>query len=196
MLKKIITFSFCLFISLQVFKLLGQSNDFQEVRFSQESLTTQSQTSFPKETKGETMFLPYGQFSYGFGNPQFASHFGEVGVGLWIGTYNEPNDMNGFSEALIFPIKITAGVEANYLWDSPHFIYAPKIGIETLYAIFGARLSGMMYVKHKTRDFRIQPEVGITAFGILGVYVGWCLPISEGERLEEVSDFKVSFYIF
>ena len=85
------------------------------------------------------------------------------------------------------------GVETN-LRDGHNHTIAPKIGYEFSYTVFSLRLSAVNYFQNGNSEFRILPEVGISALGWLNLTYGYGIPFNNG-NLNNVSHHRVGLSI-
>jgi hypothetical protein len=86
----------------------------------------------------------------------------------------------------------TLGVEFNHsLKGEERSIIAPKFSFEAHYVLFGARLNVIDYQTQGQHDWRFRPEAGLSLLGIVNVFYGYNIPLSEN-RFAEVQPHKIS----
>ena len=79
-----------------------------------------------------------------------------------------------------------AGVKASteFLFGPTSKYIAPKAGVQFDLLFFGARLSLADYTDLRTHDFRLSPEVGLTALGLIDVFYKWNVPLTKAQFAE------------
>nr|WP_321237354.1 hypothetical protein [uncultured Psychroserpens sp.] len=81
------------------------------------------------------------------------------------------------------------GVETN-LRDGHNHTIAPKLGYEISATIFAVRLSAVNYFQNGNSEFRLLPELGISANGWANLTYGYGIPLNNG-NLNNVSCHRV-----
>jgi hypothetical protein len=116
--------------------------------------------------------------------------WGEVGIGYGITPLNDDSD---YIPTLI--VSPTVGMEFNYATrGEDRKIYAPKFSLEAHYILLGTRLNIVDYQAGGQHDWRFRPEAGVSLVGILSVFYGYNVPLSE-TRFPEIQPHKLSVCI-
>jgi hypothetical protein len=118
----------------------------------------------------------------------------EVGVGYGITPApKSAPPQGGYIPNLIF--SPTFGMEFNYgIRGEDRKIYAPKFSVELHNYIVGTRLNLINYRAQGQQDWRFRPEAGFSLVGIVYVFYGYNIPLSE-TRFAEVQPHKISVCI-
>jgi hypothetical protein len=80
---------------------------------------------------------------------------------------------------------------SEFNFSREQFFIAPKLSYELDMLILGLRLNIVDYTNFTYHDFKLTPEIGITALGFVGIYYGVNIPMNTS-RLDCVGLHRVT----
>jgi len=83
---------------------------------------------------------------------------------------------------------------SEFTFDNNNLILGPKISIENVFWLLGTRLNVIDYTDFKQQDWRFTPEIGISFGGLLSIYYGYNIPLSN-KRINSVSENRITLTV-
>lgn len=95
-----------------------------------------------------------------------------------------------FNDGILSQKNIGVGLDINL----SNFLIGPKLSYEINYVFIAARANITTYTDFKKTDIRFTPEIGITLFGLLNIYYGYNLALSDFQ-FNEIGNHRIGVHI-